>query len=88
MANNLLAVAGPITTATRLEKKLSRRANISVRIVHTPEELSSGGCSYSVRSGAENLPVIMETAKKHGIKIKAYYIVENSGGKEVYHVIS
>lgn len=85
---NLLAVVGPITTASRLEKKLSKRTNISARIVHTPEELSSGGCSYSVRSGAENLPVIMETAEKYNINVKAYYIVEISGGKEVYHDIS
>lgn len=85
---NMLAVIGPITTATRLEKKLSRRTNISAKIVHTPEEISNGGCSYSIKSGAENLPVIMETAKKFNINVKTYYIIENLAGKEVYHAIS
>lgn len=88
MTTGLLIVTGPITTATRLEKKLHENGNISARVVHTPAEFSSGGCSYSVRTSAKNLPVVLDTVKKYKIKIKKYYLSENSDGKEVYHALS
>lgn len=89
MASGLLAVIGPITTAARLEKKLGQTTGMTIRIVHTPEEIAGGGgCSYSLRTKAENMPVVMETAAKYKIRVKAYYITEINDGKEVYHAIS
>ena len=86
MTSGLLIIIGPITTATRFEKKLHQNGVMSARVIHTPAEFSSGGCSYSVVSSAKYLPVVLEIAKKY--KIKEYYLIDNTGGKEVYHVLS
>ena len=84
----ILAVIGSITTATRIEKKLEQTTGISARIVHTPAVLGNGGCSYSIKTKSENLPIVAETASKYKIRVKGYYLVENTDGKEVYHAIS
>lgn len=88
MTSGLLAVIGPVTTATRLTKKLEQTYGISARTVHTPEKIGGGGCSYSVKTKAEHLPIVMQTAQSNKIRVKAYYITEVSGGEEVYHGIS
>lgn len=84
----LLAAVGSITTATRLGKKLEQLPGISARIVHTPEELGNAGCSYSIKTKAEYLPIVADTASKNKIKVKGYYLAEISEGKTVYHAIS
>jgi hypothetical protein len=88
MTASLIVVVGPITTTSRLEKKLSQYSRISTRIIHTPDELGNGGCSYSIRTKGENLPIVLEIAKKYNVKIKGYYLAEAVDGKEEYHVIS
>lgn len=88
MTADLIAVVGSITTASRLEKKISATGRIFSRIVHTPAELGNGGCSYSIRTKGENLPVVIETANRYRIKVKGYYLIESSNGKEVYHALS
>ena len=85
MTADLLVVVGSITTASRLEKKLH---GIYSRIVHTPAELGNAGCSYSIRTNGEHLPIVLQTAKDYKIKIKAYYLAEKVDGKEVYHALS
>lgn len=84
----LVAVIGSITTATRFAKKLEQLTGISVRIVHTPEELGSAGCSYSLKTRSEYLPIVMDTAAKNKVKVKGYYLEEKTEGKVVYHAIS
>lgn len=88
MTPGIIAVIGPVTTAARLAKKIEQTSGVSARMIHTPEAVSGGGCSYSVKTKSEYLPVIMQTAEKYKIKVKAYYIIEIAEGKEVYHDIS
>lgn len=88
MTTDLLAVVGPITTAARLEKKINIESRISVRIIHTPVSVSGGGCSYSLKTKAENFPIVLEIAKKYKIKVKEYYLCDINNGKEEYHAIS
>lgn len=84
----LLAVIGSITTATRLVKKIEQVSGISARIVHTPEEIAVGGCSYSVKTKAEHMPIVADTAAKNKIRVKGWYLAQNSDGETVYHDIS
>ena len=84
----LLAVIGSVTTATRLHKKLEQTMGISARIVHTPQAIGNGGCSYSIKTKSENMPIVMETAAEYKIRVKGWYLAENEDGKEVYHAIS
>ena len=88
MTTDLLAVIGPVTTAARFEKKINAQSRISTRIIHTPDTLSSGGCSYSIKTKAENFPILLEIANQYKIKVKGYYLCDIIDGKEVYHVIS
>lgn len=84
----LLAVIGPITTATRLLKKAEQTTGISARIVHTPEALGNGGCSYSLKTASENLPIVMNIANAVKIKVKGYYLIDTNSNTESYHAIS
>lgn len=88
MTASLIVVIGAITSASRLEKKLSQHCGIRSRIIHTPDIIGNGGCSYSLRTRGEHLPLVMQIANDCKIKVKAYYLAEVCNGKEVYHVIS
>lgn len=88
MTSDLIAVVGSVTTASRLERKLNENGRAFSRIVHTPAELGNGGCSYSIRTNGKNLPVVIETANKYKIRVKGYFLIEISDGKEVYHALS
>lgn len=87
MKSELLAVVGPVTTTLRLQKMLNKMGDINARSVHTPASLSTGGCSYSIRTLGKSLSMIVELAKKNNIKVKAYYLVNSEDGKEVYHAL-
>lgn len=85
MNGTLIVVLGPITTATRFSKKLLERERISARVVHTPEALGGGGCSYSLRTEMEVLPRVMQVAKDFRFRVKGYYWMEREGN---YHALS
>ncbi len=85
MNGTLIVVLGPITTATRFSKKLLERERISARVVHTPEALGGGGCSYSLRTEMEVLPRVMQVAKDFRFRVKGYYWMEGEGN---YHALS
>ena len=85
MNGTLIVVLGPITTATRFSKKLLERERISARVVHTPEALGGGGCSYSLRTEMEVLPRVMQVAEDFRFRVKGYYWMEGEGN---YHALS
>ncbi len=88
MTTGVIAVIGAVTTAVRLEKAIGRETKLTVRVLATPKAINNGGCSYSVKTKAENLPILMEVATKYKIRVKEYYLVEINNGKEEYHAIS
>ena len=88
MTSKIIAVVGSVTTASRLEKMLAKAYGASARIIHTPSVLGYGGCSYSVKTKKQHLPLVKELASKYKIKVKEYYIIDTVGGKEVYHAVS
>jgi len=88
MTANLIAVIGSVTTAVRLEKYLHKKHAVSSKTFRTPSELGASGCSYSIKTKGEHLPLVIECAKDLKIKIKGIYFSEFSDGKEVYHALS
>jgi len=88
MTGSLIIVIGAITSASRLDKKLNQYYGIQSRIVHTPDDIGNGGCSYSIKTKGEYLPLVIQTANECKIKVKGFYLASLSNGKEVYHVIS
>ena len=85
---NLLVTVGSITTATRLEKLLRKNKGVASRVIHTPAQISGGGCSYSIITNRSNMIYVRETAHENSIKIRGYYIETVNRGEKQYHVIS
>ena len=82
----IIAVTGSVTSASRLEKKLLKYGCTDVRVMHTPAELSTGGCSYSVRISdkyTRELEAVMGSSK-----IKKLYRESMEKGESVYIDIS
>ena len=64
----VIVILGSITTATRLTKILKRKMGIASSVIHTPAQLSGGGCSYSVKSDSLSLPYIRKALDEYGIR--------------------
>ncbi len=71
--NNIIAVTGSITSASRLLKHLERAGCIDARVIHTPSEISTGGCSYSVSIPDKYLPMLFTVSTSRRLKIKNIY---------------
>jgi len=80
--NNIIAVTGSITSASRLLKYLERAGCIDARVIHTPSEISTGGCSYSVSLPDKYLPVLFTVSSGKKLRIKNIYRYSpgNEGG--------
>lgn len=81
-------IVGSTITAARLKKAVEKRVGFPAYIVHTPSEISSGGCSYSLRLDDRMLGEIRKIAADSGISIKKIYIEKIENGERVYHDVS
>ena len=84
--SEILIVAGSITNATRLEKRLLAYGDKRTRVINTPAEISKGGCSYSVVASMSSESFVRSGVR--GINIKGIYLIDNSMGMRYYHDIS
>ncbi len=84
----ILAVTGAITTASRLSKAVEKKGCISSRVIHTPQTLSSGGCSYAVKLPDSCMSALLTTSSETGIKIRGLYRERLENGESVYDDIS
>lgn len=74
----LLITFSSATTATRIKNELGKN-NFSAKVVQTPKSLTKNGCSYSVKTTENALPVVEKAAGKLGVKIKNIFRLD---GKE------
>lgn len=81
-------VVGSSTTAVRMKNVLEKIVGYPAYVVHTPAELSQGGCSYSVRADDRAMHMIKKIAADNGISFKKIYIEKNNNGERVYHAVS
>lgn len=84
----LYILVGSITVATRLKKLIERVVGYPADVVHTPEGLNKGGCSYSVRADDRLKSMIIPFSEEYSIPIKKIYTMEIVDGERVYHVVS
>lgn len=76
--SDIYAAMGSVTTATRLSRELQRRG-VAARVVHTPSEVNSGGCSYSVRVPYQQREALEETAAARRFRIRRMYASDGEG---------
>lgn len=84
--SEILVVAGSITNAARLEKRLLSNGDVRARVINTPAEISGGGCSYSVTASLSSEEFIR--SRPRGIKIYGIYLSDTYSGKRYYRDIS
>lgn len=84
--SDILIVAGSVTNATRLEKRLLSYGDVRARIVGTPAELGGSGCSYSVIASLSSEQFVRSNIR--GNLVKGIYLIENHFGERYYHDIS
>ena len=84
----MLVLVGSVTAARRFSRAISSVSGIPSQVVHTPAELNSGGCSYSVRVADKLYPIIRKTAEDNNIQIKKIYYEEIAEGKRIYNDLS
>ena len=84
--SEILIVAGSITNATRLEKRLLSYGDKRARIINTPSEISKGGCSYSVVASFSSDQYVRSGIR--GVNVRGIYLIDNSMGTRYYYDIS
>ena len=65
-------VYSSITFATRI-KKYFEHSRYHVTLMHTPSEISKGGCSYAVRVKREALADVISISKSYRMRIRGVY---------------
>lgn len=84
----IIAITGSVTSASRLEKKLTKYGCTDVRVMHTPAVLTTGGCSYSVRISDKYINQLEIIMKDSRVKIKKLYREILVNGEVIYSDIS
>ena len=83
--SKLIIVVGAITTASRLSNRLNKAGDLSAYVIHTPSEISTGGCSYSVKADLISQSILPQIKN---IKYKKIYIENSTTGGKTYYDIS
>ena len=84
----ILATTGAITTASRLAGELEKLGCLNVRVVRTPSEIASGGCSYSVSLPEESLPVLRSIINNKRFKVRKILRQITKNGEREFDDIS
>ena len=72
-------VYNSITYANRVRDMLEGYAGYAA-VVHTPREISIGGCSYSIKATEEKFRRAIEISQKNNISVKGIYKQNSDGG--------
>ena len=86
--SNLIITCGSVTSAIRIKKKLNQISNFSAAVIHTPSEINSSGCSYSVKTSSNNYNNVISLKNANKISYSKLYIQENVAKEIVYRDIS
>ncbi len=69
-------VVSSVTTAQRLQK-LCQKQGISLSVVHTPQDLSQKGCSYSLIVSERDYGRVHDLAKEFHIPIRDTFLYKD-----------
>lgn len=75
-------VVSSVTTAQRLQK-LCQRQGISVSLVHTPQDLSQHGCSYSLIVSHRDYETAVLLADENKITIRDCFLQKDGSYQKV-----
>ena len=83
----MLVTTGSITTATRLTRALARDAGIASRVIGTPAQLKSGGCTYAVRYSDSDDAAVRTVIKKYRLPVRKFYRESLAASGHSYHAV-
>lgn len=86
--SNIIVTVGSVTTAMRLNKKLKSFGDIRTTVIHTPSVINQGGCSYSIRTSKDSLPLIKRLQAEGKIRYRKIYSESIINEERVYHDLS
>ena len=84
----MYVVVGSQTTAARLARAVEKAIGHPARVVHTPQPIRRGGCSYSVQADDRALAIVKQLALDYGISKRKIYTTKLVNGERVYHALS
>ena len=83
----MLVTTGSITTATRLALAVSREAGITARVIGTPAQIKSGGCTYAVRYEDSADAAVRGVVKKYRLPVRKFYRESLTASGHSYHAV-
>ena len=84
----IIAVTGAVTSAARLSKELERSGCVNSRVIHTPEPVRKGGCSYSVKIPDTCLTLLSDIISEKHFRLKKIYRETIKNGERSYDDLS
>ena len=83
----MLVTTGSITTATRLALALSRETGITARVIQTPAQIKTGGCTYAVRYDESYDAAVRSVIRKYKLPVRKYYRERLNAAGRVYNAV-
>lgn len=84
----MYVMVGSVTTAMRLKKLMEQRFAVPAEVVHTPSQLSHGGCSYSVRTDDRAADTVRRVSAEYSVPVRGMYKVKIINGERVFYAVS
>ncbi len=84
----IIFVLGSVNIAAKLFRYVQKSGCLKCSLIKTPAIISSGGCSYSLKTEEQYLKMIEKEALKRKIKIKGIYREILKEGEFEYEGIS
>ena len=85
---DMLITVGSVTTAVRLARIFEKNICPHAEVVHTPQAVRRGGCSYSVRVPEGYRDAAEELMRTYNVPVRKFYSETMHEGKREYHDIS
>lgn len=82
----LLFIFSNLTLTTKFKKLAAKSIPSGVRIIQTPAELSSHGCSYSVRANEKYKDILFSIVGKEDLFPKAIFKVDSLNRGKVSYI--
>ena len=83
----MLVTTGSITTATRLALALAREAGITARVIQTPAQIKTGGCTYAVRYDDSADAAVRSIIRKYKLHTRKFYRERLEAAGRVYNAV-
>ncbi|GEM_PF-6499297 len=83
----MLVTTGSITTASRLSRALARDMNIAARVIQTPAQIKTGGCTYAVRYDESYDAAVRSIIQRYKLPVRKFYRERLDAAGRVYNAV-